>query len=53
MDTQDKEAHQCPTCGQVMKIDQTGKSFCETCQKTTPQKELYEEAFFDLKEYQK
>lgn len=53
MDTQKPKPITCSTCGRVLEIDQHGIQFCANCSNTPHQKELYEEAFFDLKDYKK
>ncbi len=53
MDTQKNTPQTCQKCGNKMSIDQMGRPYCETCQKNTSPKNLYEEALFDLKDYNK
>jgi Zn finger protein HypA/HybF involved in hydrogenase expression len=53
MDTQKPKTMQCQVCGKDMQTDQLGRQYCPRCNKNTPPKDLYEEALFDLKDYQK
>lgn len=53
MDTQKPKTHTCGQCGSVMYNDKMGRLTCDKCNKNTPPKDLYEEALFDLKDYQK
>jgi len=51
MDTQKQKEFKCDTCGKTLQPDKTGKLCCIYCNNNTPPKNLYEESFFDLKDY--
>lgn len=53
MDTQKNQELTCQICGKQMTTDQIGRPYCSGCNKNTPPKDLYEEALFNLKDYQK
>jgi len=53
MDTQAPKEQNCSKCGSTMSTDNFGRLHCPKCNKNTQPKELYEEALFDLKDYQK
>ena len=53
MDTQMPKNEVCSQCQGKMHTDDFGRLYCPKCNKHTPPKDLYEEALFDLKDYQK
>jgi Zn finger protein HypA/HybF involved in hydrogenase expression len=53
MDTQKPKTARCSLCGADMVVDEFGRNQCPKCKKDTQPKDLYEEALFDLKDYQK
>jgi len=53
MDTQKQKTRKCSECETEMSTDTFGRIFCPKCHKNPFPKDLYEESFFDLKEYKK
>jgi predicted amidophosphoribosyltransferase len=43
----------CPTCKEKLTHQPNGNLICQKCENNKKQKDLYEEAFFDLQDYKK